>query len=110
MSQCRRRLLFSSVLCHSQLHQGKVKVIFLPSGVQLPLQVGNLAPAVCRNSEIIAHGFWITVVSGGYYSLLSDCPHYLLDKWQTGQNAAARLMCKAEKSDHTLFFKLSIGF
>ena len=34
-------------------------------------------------------------------SLLSGCPQYLPDKLQTVQNAAARLVCKAKKSDHT---------
>ena len=33
-------------------------------------------------------------------SLLSGCPQYLLDKLQKVQNAAARLVCKAKKSDH----------
>ena len=33
--------------------------------------------------------------------LLSGCPQYLLDKLQKVQNAAARLVCKAKKSDHT---------
>ena len=33
-------------------------------------------------------------------SLLSGCPQYLLDKLQKVQNAAARLACKAKKSDH----------
>jgi len=33
-------------------------------------------------------------------SLLSGCPQYLLDKLQIVQNAAARLVCKAKKSDH----------
>ena len=33
-------------------------------------------------------------------SLLSGCPQYLLDKIQKVQNAAARLVCKAKKSDH----------
>ena len=33
-------------------------------------------------------------------SLLSDCPQYLLDKLQKVQNAAARLVGKANKSDH----------
>ena len=32
--------------------------------------------------------------------LLSGCPQYLLDKLQKVQNAAARLVCKAKKSDH----------
>ena len=32
--------------------------------------------------------------------LLSGCPQYLLDKLQKVQNAAARLVCKANKSDH----------
>ena len=32
-------------------------------------------------------------------SLLSGCPQYLLDKLQKVQNAAARLVCKAKKSD-----------
>ena len=31
---------------------------------------------------------------------LSGCPQYLLDKLQKVQNAAARLVCKAKKSDH----------
>ena len=33
-------------------------------------------------------------------SLLSGCPKYLLNKLQRVQNAAARLVCKARKSDH----------
>ena len=33
-------------------------------------------------------------------SLLSGCPQYLLDKLQKVQNAAARFVCKAKKSDH----------
>ena len=33
-------------------------------------------------------------------SSLSGCPQYLLDKLQKVQNAAARLVCKAKKSDH----------
>ena len=33
-------------------------------------------------------------------SLLSGCPQYLLDKLQKVQIAAARLVCKAKKSDH----------
>ena len=33
-------------------------------------------------------------------SLLSGCPQYLLDKLQKVQNAVARLVCKAKKSDH----------
>ena len=33
-------------------------------------------------------------------SLLPGCPQYLLDKLQKVQNAAARLVCKANKSDH----------
>ena len=33
-------------------------------------------------------------------SLLSGCPQYLPDKLQKVQNAAARLVCKAKKSDH----------
>ena len=33
-------------------------------------------------------------------SLLSGYPQYLLDKLQKVQNAAARLVCKAKKSDH----------
>ena len=33
-------------------------------------------------------------------SFLSGCPQYLLDKLQKVQNAAARLVCKAKKSDH----------
>ena len=33
-------------------------------------------------------------------SLLSGCPQYLLDKLQKVQTAAARLVCKAKKSDH----------
>ena len=33
-------------------------------------------------------------------SLLSGCPQYLPDKLQTVQNAAARLVCKAKKSNH----------
>ena len=33
-------------------------------------------------------------------SLLSGCPQYLLDKLQNVQNAAARLVRKAKKSDH----------
>ena len=33
-------------------------------------------------------------------SLLSGCPQYFLDKLQKVQNAAARLVCKAKKSDH----------
>ena len=33
-------------------------------------------------------------------SLLSGCLQYLLDKRQNVQNAAARLVCKAKKSDH----------
>ena len=33
-------------------------------------------------------------------SLLSGCPQYLLDTLQKVQNAAARLVCKAKKSDH----------
>ena len=33
-------------------------------------------------------------------SLLSGCPQYLLDKLQKVQNAAARLVRKAKKSDH----------
>ena len=33
-------------------------------------------------------------------SLLSGCPQYLLNKLQKVQNAAARLVCKAKKSDH----------
>ena len=33
-------------------------------------------------------------------SLLSGCPQYLLDKLHKVQNAAARLVCKAKKSDH----------
>ena len=33
-------------------------------------------------------------------SLLSGCPQYLLDKLQTVQDAAARLVYKAKKSDH----------
>ena len=33
-------------------------------------------------------------------SLLSGCSQYLLDKLQKVQNAAARLVCKAKKSDH----------
>ena len=33
-------------------------------------------------------------------SLLSGCPQYLLNKLQNVQNAAARLVCKAKKSDH----------
>ena len=33
-------------------------------------------------------------------SLLSGCPQYLLDKLQKVQNVAARLVCKAKKSDH----------
>ena len=33
-------------------------------------------------------------------SLLSGCPQCLLDKLQKVQNAAARLVCKAKKSDH----------
>ena len=33
-------------------------------------------------------------------SLLSGCPQYSLDKLQTVQNAAARPVCKAKKSDH----------
>ena len=33
-------------------------------------------------------------------SSLSGCPQYLLDKLQNVQNAAARLVCKAKKSDH----------
>ena len=33
-------------------------------------------------------------------SLLSGCPQYLLDKLQKVQNAAARLVCKAKKSDN----------
>ena len=33
-------------------------------------------------------------------SLFSGCPRYLLDKLQKVQNAAARLVCKAKKSDH----------
>ena len=33
-------------------------------------------------------------------SLLSGCPQYLLDKLQKVQNAAARLVYKAKKSDH----------
>ena len=33
-------------------------------------------------------------------SLLLCCPQYLLDKLQKVQNAAARLVCKAKKSDH----------
>ena len=33
-------------------------------------------------------------------SLLSGCPQYLLDKLQKVQNAEARLVCKAKKSDH----------
>ena len=32
--------------------------------------------------------------------LFSGCPQYLLDKLQKVQNAAARLVCKAKKSDH----------
>ena len=32
-------------------------------------------------------------------TLLSGCPQYLLDKLQKDQNAAARLVCKAKKSD-----------
>ena len=34
-------------------------------------------------------------------SLLSGCHQYLLDNLQKVQNAAARLVCKAKKSDHT---------
>ena len=34
-------------------------------------------------------------------SLLSGCPQYLVDKLQKVQNAAARFVCKAKKSDHT---------
>ena len=33
-------------------------------------------------------------------SSLSGCPQYLLGKLQNVQNAAARLVCKAKKSDH----------
>ena len=33
-------------------------------------------------------------------SLHSGCPQYLLDKLKKIQNAAARLVCKAKKSDH----------
>ena len=33
-------------------------------------------------------------------SLLSGCPQYLVDKLQQVQNAAARFVCKAKKSDH----------
>ena len=33
-------------------------------------------------------------------SLFSGCPQYLLDKLQKFLNAAARLVCKANKSDH----------
>ena len=33
-------------------------------------------------------------------SCASQCPQYLLDKLQKVQNAAARLVCKAKKSDH----------
>ena len=33
-------------------------------------------------------------------SLLSGCLQYLLDKLQKVQNASARLVCKAKKSDH----------
>ena len=33
-------------------------------------------------------------------SLSSGCPQYLLDRLQKVQNAAARLVCKAKKSDH----------
>ena len=33
-------------------------------------------------------------------SLLLGCPQYLLDKLQKVQNAAARLVCRAKKSDH----------
>ena len=33
-------------------------------------------------------------------SLVSGCPQYLLDKLPKVQNAAARLVCKAKKSDH----------
>ena len=33
-------------------------------------------------------------------SLLSGCRQYLLDKLQRVQNATARLVCKAKKSDH----------
>ena len=32
--------------------------------------------------------------------MLSGCPQYLLDKHQKVQNSAARLVCKAKKSDH----------
>ena len=34
-------------------------------------------------------------------SLLSGCPQYRLEKLQKVQNAAARIVCKAKKSDHT---------
>ena len=46
-------------------------------------------------------------------SLLSGYPRYILDKLQKVQNAAARLVCKAKKSDHImsiLFLKLCIGY
>ena len=48
-----------------------------------------------------------------YYcnSLLSRCPQYLLDKLQNVQNAAARLVCRAKKSDiPSPFFKACFGF
>ena len=35
-----------------------------------------------------------------YNSIVSGCPVYLLDKLQKVQNAAARLVCKAKRSDH----------
>ena len=41
-------------------------------------------------------------------SLLSSCPQYLLDKLQTVQNAAARLVGKAKKSDHIQPILLSL--
>ena len=46
-------------------------------------------------------------------SLLSGYPRYILDKLQKVQNAAARLVCKAKKSDDImsiLFLKLCIGY
>ena len=36
----------------------------------------------------------------GGKNLKKGCPQYLLDKLQKVQNAAARLVCKAKKSDH----------